>query len=215
MSAIEERHDALERFAAVQAFYSYLGERVKTSGRDGLPGVLRAAVDAKALDLYAKEGADRLTVDLNGQKVGAVRVNTKPVWRVTDPDAYQVWCQNAHHMFSSATVAWDEMTDAERDTVLDYIAVEMDGDRFIKEVYRPMTPAELDLAWNERDGAAIDPETGEVVPGVELATEVVGTTIEGFKIDGAKTGANAKYVPVRSALRGMLPGDQVSLLIGD
>lgn len=204
----------LEQFGLAQAMYDYLGKRIATRGRDGFPGDLRAAANAEAWDAWNEHGADRITVKLNGQAVGAVRVNTKEAWTVTDPDAWQVWCQETHHMLTGCTIDLGALTPEQYEEVANYIWDNITTDA-VKERWEPMDPADAGLLWSQDAHAAIDPETGEHVPGVEYASVVTGTTIEGFKMDGAKSGAAKKYVPVRTALAGIAPARRAELLLGE
>lgn len=210
------RRDALERFAVAQALYDHLGKLIATGSksRGGLPGELRAEADAAALDAWEQNHADRIQVDVNGLGVGAVRVKTTQAWRITDPDAYQVWCQDNHHMVSETSADLDKLTPGQFEDAINYIFYELNRPDVITETWGPAKPEELDLIYNAETGVAIDPNTGEQVPGLEWATTVTGTVIEGFKLDGAKSGPAAKYAPVRAALAGLPPSKRQQLLMG-
>lgn len=210
----KKRNTACEQFAAAQAMYEYLGRRVASKGRDGLPGDLRAAVDAEALEAWAEHGSDKVRIPLNGQAVGAVRVNVKEAWHVTDPDAYQVWCQETKHMLHGTRAEIERLTESEFEEVCNFIWDVLDRQDVIVDQWEPERPEDIGLVWSAERHAAIDPETGEQVPGVEFAATVVGTTIEGFKMDGAKSGAAKKYAPVRTALAGLTAAKKEELLLG-
>ena len=207
------RRRDLERFAVAQALYDYLGKRIATHNRDGMPGDLRAAANAEAYDAWAEHGADRVTVALNGQTVGALRVNVKESWSVTNPAAFQAWCQDNHRMLDKTVIDLGKLTPAQYEDVASYIYDNLTTEAVYDQWDVP-TPNQLGLVWRESEHLAIDPETGEQVPGVEFASTFVGTTVEGFKLDGAKSGAAKKYAPVRQALAGIAPAKTVALLIG-
>lgn len=213
---MSRRDDLLERFAVAQALYDYLGKLIATGSksRGGLPGELRAEADAAALDAWEQNHADRIRVELNGLGVGAVRVKTAQAWHITDMDAYWLWCQENKHMVSETSVALEKLTPGQFEDVLTLIFYELNRPDVITETWEPAKPEDLDLIYNAETGVAIDPATGEQVPGLEWATTVTGTVIEGFKLDGAKSGPAAKYAPVRAALAGLPPSKRQQLLMG-
>lgn len=208
--------EELGLFGLMQALQSRLYELLTTKGRDGFPGKFREIANAAAYDAY-EAGSDRVVVHYNGFPIGAIRVNTKRLWRVADSVAYQLWCQENHHMTDELRIKWEDMTPEEIDQVASFIWDNFDDVRreeLVWEPYEPVDPTTLDLAWNEEQGKAYDRETGEEVPGVEMVTEKLGTTLEGFKLDGSKNGPGKKYVAVRKAMEGIPPAKQLAMLMG-
>ena len=205
----------LERFAVAQAMWEHLGKLVATGSksRDGMPGELRAAADAAALDMHASGNSDRIRVSLNGMDVGAITVRTAQAWLVKDRAAYNDWCDDGGLAVEAYGFDWSKVPEEERRNFMHRVNEAYPGAVTCETRYPD--PKELGAVWNQDAGVAIIPETGEPIPGVEFATTVAGTAIEGFRMDGAKSGAAAKYTPVRTALAGMLPAKRVKLLLGD
>lgn len=209
-----ERKAALERFAVAQAMFDHLGKLVKSSTSSGMPGELRAEANAAAIDAYEEHHSDRTVISLGGLDVGAVRVNTKQGWAITDLDAYTVWCQDHKKMVDSTRIDFGVLTEGQYEDTANYIFYELKRPDAIVDTHDPARPEDLGLVYDPETMVAVDPETGEVVPGLEFRTVVVNTSIEGFKLDGAKSGAAAKYVPVRTALISLPASKRVDMLMG-
>ena len=91
----EDELDDVEKLAIAQAFYSSVGELVKTKDPDNL----RGRVDARFRELYEQTGAKSFDVRLFGGKVGTFSVVTTKEARsverveleVDDEDAFMAW----------------------------------------------------------------------------------------------------------------------------
>lgn len=86
--------DNLERLAIAQALYKELGRIVGT----GNPSNLRGACDEELRGLFEDSGgsADRMSIRINGQKVGELTVNCTTESReerleITDWEAFSEW----------------------------------------------------------------------------------------------------------------------------
>lgn len=209
-----ERKALLEQFAVAQAMYDHLGRLVKASTSSGVPGDLRAEANAAAIDAYEEHHSDRTVISLNGLDVGAVRVNTRQGWAVTDVDAYTVWCQEHKKMVDTTRIDLGVLSSSEYEEVANFIFDELGRTDAIVDTHDPVRPEDLGLVCDPGAKVAVDPDTGEVVPGLEFRTIVVNTSVEGFKLDGAKSGAAAKYTPVRVAFMSLPANRRIDMLMG-
>ena len=197
-----------ERFAIAQALYGVTSAAVKTRTE----GNLRAEADRASVEMYAAAGSTNRDLVVNGAKVGTMRVETKSAWHVVDADAYESWCRANDAMDGEESMDWtrlDPDTYWEARTWLKERCPEL----FVTKEW-PRKPDEDWLDYS--DGAAIDQETGEVVPGLEFVTEVTKTVVSGCKWDESQMtkAERKKFAPVSVAVRGLPGGAFAALMEG-
>ena len=212
----------LERFAIAQAMYSHLAEQIKTK----TVGNLREIADQKAVDDFFATGATTIPVRIGdevdadgkivaaGEVVGTINVKTHSGYTITDIQAWRDWAEEngVTEEVEVVNPDFDWQTWAMSDP--DYYSKR----QWIRENIPGFFRKEKDtLEWwkdlvDHQGSQCFERDSGEVLPFLEWRTDVVGTSISGFKWENPPK----KYRAIRDVLplAGIQGGESLKQLMG-
>lgn len=149
----------LDRLAVAQAVYKAVAAQVKTRE----PGNLRGRAEAEFMELYDRDGTDKVNLRVNGQTVGTMAVTYAKATEgpeVADDGSYEAWLSEHGEEAYELHVEW--LTKNQLHAVVRLVQ------RMNPSAVVPASrmPRELESGLREGPGGTVLTADGEVVPGM-------------------------------------------------